>query len=416
MSDNTFDREIDDAWTELQDRLTGYVHVMEDDDELVLQSQYDSVDDGLVETAACVRFFAWAGDKVRCEVPSNRFLHPARALTEEEHDRLIELGWNRPDLCEHVDEGNGSASYYRDADREDAHLLASMTVTVFREIWDLLHPSFLKAITGGRGETPEFGTADVPAQLRDGAGLRDRVDAAVESMLEQAPGKDADGDILVWVGDLPTYVRVIEEDARVEVFARVVHTISDRTRTAEALADLNRQWPDIKFLLIVDNVVAVMRVDGSPFVADHLVSVFRMFEHFVDTVDDAFAEKLGGKLNSTPGATSSYAEHECEDEFPAALVTLIHLDSESGLDPDDVAEICGRDRDTILEFLRLCTEQEIEWRHNAELAREEEPEEADMCEDEASAWAKTKESLRAALRVVVLPNRTPPRGGFQNLG
>ena len=235
-------------------------------------------------------------------------------------------------------------------------------------------------------------------------------------MLEQAPGKDADGDILVWVGDLPTYVRVIEEDARVEVFARVVHTISDRTRTAEALADLNRQWPDIKFLLIVDNVVAVMRVDGSPFVADHLVSVFRMFEHFVDTVDDAFAEKLGGKLNSTPGATSSYADHECEDEFPAALVTLIHLDSESGLAPDDVAEICGRDRDTILEFLRLCTEQEIEWRHNAELAREEEPEEADMCEDEARAWAKTKESLRAALRVVVLPHRTPPRGGFQNLG
>ncbi|MFC0446915.1 T3SS (YopN, CesT) and YbjN peptide-binding chaperone 1 [Rhodococcus jostii] len=416
MSDNTFDREIDDAWTELQDRLTRYVHAMEDDDELVLQSQYDSVDDGLVESAACVRFFAWAGDTVRCEVPSNRFLHPARALTEEERDRLIELGWNRPDLSEHADSGNGSASYYLDVDREDAERVASMTVTVFREIWDLLHPSFLKAITGGRSETPVFDSAEAPAQLRDGAGLRDRVDAAVESMLEQAPGKDEDGDILVWVGELPTYVRVIEEDARVEVFARVVHTISDRTRTAEALADLNRQWPDIKFLLVVDNVVAVMRVDGSPFVADHLVSVFRMFEHFVDTVDDAFAEKLGGKLNSTPDATSSYAEHECEDEFPAALVTLIHLDSESGLDPDDVAEICGRDRDTILEFLRLCSEQEIEWRHNAELAREAEPEEAEMCEDESRAWAKTKESLRAALRVVVLPHRAPPRGGFQNLG
>ncbi|MDT2005153.1 hypothetical protein FXW78_11275 [Rhodococcus opacus] len=416
MSDNTFDREIDDAWTELQDRLTRYVHAMEDDDELVLQSQYDSVDDGLVETAACVRFFAWAGDTVRCEVPSNRFLHPARALTEEERDRLIELGWNRPDLSEHVDSGNGSASYYLDVDREDAERVASMTVTVFREIWDLLHPSFLKAITGGRSETPVFDSAEAPAQLRDGAGLRDRVDAAVESMLEQAPGKDEDGDILVWVGELPTYVRVIEEDARVEVFARVVHTISDRTRAAEALADLNRQWPDIKFLLVVDNVVAVMRVDGSPFVADHLVSMFRMFEHFVDTLDDTFAEKLGGKLNSTPDATSSYAEHECEDEFPAALVTLIHLDSESGLDPDDVAEICGRDRDTILEFLRLCSEQEIEWRHNAELAREAEPEEAEMCEDESRAWAKTKESLRAALRVVVLPHRAPPRGGFQNLG
>src|SRR6476620_8231262 len=162
MSDNTFDREIDDAWTQLQDRLTRYVHAMEDDDELVMQSQYDSVDDGLVETAACVRFFAWAGDTVRCEVPSNRFLHPARALTEEERDRLIALGWNRPDLCERVDEGNGSASYYLDVDREDAERVASMTVTVFREIWDLLHPSFLKAITGGRSETPVFDSADAP--------------------------------------------------------------------------------------------------------------------------------------------------------------------------------------------------------------------------------------------------------------
>ncbi len=162
MSDNTFDREIDDAWTELQDRLTGYVHVMEDDDELVLQSQYDSVDDGLVETAACVRFFAWAGDKVRCEVPSNRFLHPARALTEEEHDRLIELGWNRPRPVRARRRGQRFRVVLPRRGREDAHLLASMTVTVFREIWDLLHPSFLKAITGGRGETPEFGTADVP--------------------------------------------------------------------------------------------------------------------------------------------------------------------------------------------------------------------------------------------------------------
>lgn len=70
MSENIFDREIDDAWTQFQDRLTRYVRAMQDDDELVLVSRYDSTDDGLTETAACVRFFAWAGDAVRCEVPS----------------------------------------------------------------------------------------------------------------------------------------------------------------------------------------------------------------------------------------------------------------------------------------------------------------------------------------------------------
>ncbi|MDV7355966.1 hypothetical protein R4282_23500 [Rhodococcus oxybenzonivorans] len=416
MSENIFDREIDDAWTQFQDRLTRYVRAMQDDDELVLVSRYDSTDDGLTETAACVRFFAWAGDTVRCEVPSNLFLHPARQLSEEDHDRLIELGWNRPDAVADVDEGNGSASFYLDADRTEATRLATMTIAVFREIWDLMHPSFLQAITRGRQDVPPLDLPDeTPARQRNGSGLRELVDTAVESMLGQAPEKDGDGDILVWVGDMPTYVRVLDDDARVEVFARVVHSISDRTRAAEALADLNRQWSDIKFLLIVDNVVAVMRIDGSPFAAEHLLSVFRTFEHLVDTADEAFAERLGGTLNTTATSPTGTDEHGSH-ELPAALMTLIHLDSDSGLDADDVAEICGRDRDTILEFLRLCSDQEVEWRHNAELARENDSEEADMCESEAQSWAKTSDSLRAALRVVVLPHRAPPGGGYRSLG
>ncbi|MFZ2174984.1 MAG: hypothetical protein WAW17_13320 [Rhodococcus sp. (in: high G+C Gram-positive bacteria)] len=416
MSDNIFDREIDSAWAEFQDRLSEYVRTMVDDDELVLQLHHDSTDDGLAETAACVRFFAWAGNTVRCEVPSNRFLHPARAFTEEEHERLLELGWHRPDLCVHVDEGNGSASYYIDVDREDGARPASMAVTVFREIWDLTHPSFLLAVTSGREETSGFlTTAATPMHSHPESGLGPLVEKAVETLLGQAPERDVDGDLLVWVGELPTYIRVLEGDRRVEFFAPVVHTVGDRARAADALVELNNHWPDLKFQLVGDNVIVVMRIDGSPFVPEHLGAVFGHLEHFVDTLDDTFAGLLGGTLTLSSDPATGTGEHDCE-ELPAALMTLIHLDPHGDLEPDDVVEICGRDRNTILGFLRICSEQEIEWHRNAELSRGHDAEEVAMCEGEAQSWGATKDSLRAALRAVVLPHRAPPGNGFPNFG
>ena len=115
MSDNTFDLEILSAWTTFETHLARYISVMEDDDTLVVESHYDSMDE-LADAPACIQFFAWNQTSVRCEVPSNRFLHPLRMLEPEDHSALLDMGFNAPDLCEHVPEGNGSMSFYIDVD------------------------------------------------------------------------------------------------------------------------------------------------------------------------------------------------------------------------------------------------------------------------------------------------------------
>ena len=139
MSDNTFDLEILSAWTTFETHLARYISVMEDDDTLVVESHYDSMDE-LADAPACIQFFAWNQTSVRCEVPSNRFLHPLRMLEPEDHSALLDMGFNAPDLCEHEPEGNGSMSFYIDVDRARPEELVTKVLRVFREMWSIAHP------------------------------------------------------------------------------------------------------------------------------------------------------------------------------------------------------------------------------------------------------------------------------------
>ncbi|WP_084385527.1 O-acetyl-ADP-ribose deacetylase [Rhodococcus sp. WMMA185] len=119
--------------------------------------------------------------------------------------------------------------------------------------------------------------------------------------------------------------------------------------------------------------------------------------------------------DDVPSSTPTYAgsrddaEDENEQDFPPALSTLVHLDSEGygSLTAHEVASVCGHDRDAVLDYLQITKEQEIVWLESAETARGKgDSEEADVCEIEARAWAQTYESLRSALWLIVLPDVT----------
>lgn len=95
MQDFDLDSSVNRDWAEFQRRLADYLAAMQDEDLLVLESGFEELDEsqGLMP---CIQFVVWDGDTVRCEVPSNHYLHPDRALTEAEQTYLTELGWNRP--------------------------------------------------------------------------------------------------------------------------------------------------------------------------------------------------------------------------------------------------------------------------------------------------------------------------------
>lgn len=102
------------------------------------------------------------------------YLYPDSADAAEADRRLHGLGWSeagRPALDGTV------MDFTVDAPRDEADLLATISVATFREVWHVPHPSFLSAWTVGRAgaggpvalahdPVTSASTASVPIQLR----------------------------------------------------------------------------------------------------------------------------------------------------------------------------------------------------------------------------------------------------------
>lgn len=390
-----FDFDVDAAWMQFQRALGDYVSAMHDGDALVIESRYDSTD-GVPDTAACVQFYAWDLDMVRCEIPANEHLHSSRALTEGQRDRLRAIGFE-------ISENSDPSSPHLDRNRSWSDELARTTVAVFRDIWGLPHPSFLGSRATGRYDVPSFevatgaeiSTVPLCVQPKGKEHLQQLVDRALEPWFGFPPDHDPDGDIALRFVSGTAYVSVKSTEPVVEITSTLVHAVSGRTRAAELLVDLNLQLPDVMLHLVQDCVVAQVRVNGSPFVPDHLLWAVRMLSHVWEQVDEKFADDFGGSLGEPAPPTIDV------DDFPGGLLELVQLVSESdaSLDVPTVLTCCSSDRDMVVTYLRISAEQEASWRAMAvaaDLGDEQcDIEEADR---EARNWSRAVAALREVLR------------------
>lgn len=397
MSDSLeFDFDVDAAWMHFQRKLGDYVSAMRDGDALVIESRYDTTD-GVPDTAACVQFYAWDLDMVRCEIPANEYLHSSRAITVEQRDALSHIGFRTS-----VD--SEPTAPHVDRNRSWSDDLAKKTVAVFRDIWGLPHPSFLGSRATGRYDVPSFDattaetdTAVVPlcVQPKGKVHLQQLVDRALEPWFGFPPDHDPDGDIPLRFAGGTAYVSVKPTEPVVEINSTLVHAVSGRTRAAELLVDLNLQLPDVMLHLVQDCIVAQVRVSGSPFVADHLLWAVRMLSHVWEQVDEKFAEDFGGALGEpTPPPIDA-------DDFPDGLLELVELlaRSDESLDLDTVLGRCSSDRDVVVSYLRISAEQEASWRGMAVAADlGDEHCDVDEADREAVKWGRAVTALREVLR------------------
>lgn len=98
------------------------------------------------------------------------------------------------------------------------------------------------------------------------------------------------------------------------------------------------------------------------------------------------------------------ADEEPDGELPPALLTLLQLDphGDGTVSPELAADVCGRDRDRILSFIRICEEQAAAWRKaGRDASVKADVGDAEVSFHESTAWDKSTSLLRAALRVVV---------------
>ncbi len=375
MQDFDLDSSVNRDWAEFQRRLADYLAAMQDEDLLVLESGFEELDEsqGLMP---CIQFVVWDGDTVRCEVPSNHYLHPDRALTEAEQTYLTELGWNRPTRGPDDEPDDGSPAFYVDKKLSWSDQLAAMAVAAFRDVWGgITHPAFLSTETSSTDPEATFDPVavrpplvaqlDPPAAAvvppRDVEHLHELITLALVPMLGLLPERDPDGDVPIRMGNTILFVGPLADTVDVQLFAPLVHDISDRTRAAEVTADLNRTWSRIKFVLVDDRLSAFLEVSGNPFVPQHLTDSCKVFSDFLSTVDNEFASRFGGELffhrDSGPDAEADAAPRTenrmSSTDLPKELQTLFHLHAGPGgdTDPAVVTDVCGHDRDRILVLL-----------------------------------------------------------------
>lgn len=428
------DRTVKRAWAVFQTRLADHVAAMADDDVVLVELGGADPTEG---AAPYVQLEAAGGDLVRCEVSSNAHLDPLFALDARAERVLVELGWSTPTYGVDDEPDSGSSNFHLDLERSYADRLAAMTVRAFRDVWSVAHPAFLVADALGDtppdldvGRSPDAEPPPLPEvahpQGRDE--LQRVVDETLAVVFGHPPQKDTDGDIPVRSGSALVFVRVRPDAPVVEVFAPLVRDITGRTRAAEVVADLNRESTLIKFVLLDDAVLAVISLLATPFVPAHLHDMLAMLSQTADDIDDGLAERLNGRLmfdESTSGLAASdrdgppmgVTDEETAGGLPPQLQTLVHLDPHGvgAVDAATAAKVCGHDRDQILSFLKICSQEEISWRQRADTAAAAgDREEADASNHEAAAWEQTVETLRGALRFVVTsgPSGRAAPGGW----
>ncbi|SEL36936.1 T3SS (YopN, CesT) and YbjN peptide-binding chaperone 1 [Rhodococcus maanshanensis] len=413
-----FDQAVELAWREFRGTLADHIGTMRGEDILVVELAEEP---GVGGYLPCVQFLAWAEDLVRCEVPSNAFLDPRFALSPADEALLIELGWQHPTCAPDADPGDGSPAHFLDRTVRWSDQLASMAVSAFRDVWSVPHPSFLRAeAIGSRGANlagptvRDWLASDVDPMLavapRDPDHLRDLVEAALTDLLGDQPQVDSDGDFVLTLEGHAVFVIPHATEPVVRLWVPLLYRIGGRTRAAETVADLTARWSHLRFVLREDRLNAVIEVPGFPFVPRHLTDLLDRITAFLATVDRAFAARFDAVgYRTTP---SPATDHECVPDVPPSLMAVMQLVlfGEGDLDAEMAADVCERDRTTILEYMRISAERDAEWRGSLEKARAEaDPDEIALCEGEAAAWSDTLAALSGALRVVSFsrPGLTP---------
>jgi type III secretion system-like peptide-binding chaperone/Chap domain-containing protein len=427
------DRSTARAWSRFQARLADHLAAMSDDDVLIVRvDSGDRVDDVDAESdvsAPYLQFSAWGDGQLRSEVSSNEHLAPRYSLDATSESTLRSLGWAAPTSARGDEEAyDGSADFLLNVDRSSADRLAVMSVKALRGVFGVAHPAFLAAQNvGATSEKPELGipspviesTVEIEEPLavvpEDVDHLRSLVDSALEPVFGHGPQHDADGDIPVVAGSALLFIRVLEDAPAIEIFSTIVRGITDLDAAAAAVAELNSGIRMIKFVLVEDVIIGVAHVAALPFAPLQLRGVLDYMSRVADGIDDGLVASVGGRRAFGDEAVeertvndSADIEDDDSSDLPPELLTLLHLDSDGGsaIDPDLAASVCNYDRDLVLRLLKISSQEEIAWRQSYdEAAVKGDRDEAASSDAEATAWARTVETLRRALRVIVERNR-----------
>lgn len=331
------------AWREFRQRLADRLAEAGEDDILLVGVETATADDELHGAAPYVQFVGWGEGMLRAEVASNVHLDERFELTGDDERVLADMGWSEPDDDDAV---AGESNFHLDAPAREADRVAVLAVRALREVFGCPHPAFLEAEgLEGVSSAPVLDPprADREVELAypdDHDHLQELVDAALEVTFESPARHDEDGDLPISCGQSVVFVRVLDDQPEVEIFAEIVVDVADRQRAIVEAARLNLRSADHQFVVRGDRLVMRTSLVAWPFSATQLRVVVGRFCHEVDDLAAEAALSVGGRrfLEPAPAAPPP------SDEVHPGLATLLEILHTGRVAPATVAGLFDLDR------------------------------------------------------------------------
>ncbi|HEY5858391.1 MAG TPA: hypothetical protein VIW24_31315 [Aldersonia sp.] len=277
--------------------------------------------------------------------------------------------------------------------RHWADLAAAQAATLLRDEWGIVHPTFVDGL-GARPE-PRESRLHIGVEPRTPEHLQKLVDDALDSLMYDGLERDPCGCIRFDRSGMPSWLRVLTEENVLQFFTWLGP--SEISQAAHVIAEANARCRGVQIAASEGRVFAALHVDASVFVEEGLARAVTRWLAFMRD----HAGEIARELNSI-------AEVAVPAGLPPGLQCLLQLDPDASMQARDVATVCGNDRDAIVDYLRICDEQEATSR--AAAAEAGDVAEAGAADHEANSWARTAVTLREALWLVVLGARRSTNG------
>jgi hypothetical protein len=292
------------AWASLAEALAVTLAQMEVDQYLIL-SVRDKPD-------YYVQFAQQGPSGLRVETVSNDFLEEWERLDDDAQAQLLSIGWQPPTRGKGKGrDSEASPNYFRDwALPVPYREIANLAMQTLTEVLEVRHPGLLayKAFAKGGAEIilPNLGLvrerAAVPPEPPPPA------PTSHEELLEQVKGvmktvlgtdtivTDAEDDIPVRGESIVTYVRVLQGEPVVSVFAPVIWDIGSPPDILQTVNAINSTIRFGRAIWDGKGVVFVAEVLGSPLVAEQLEMAFRVVAFFGDQYAKELQDRYGGRI------------------------------------------------------------------------------------------------------------------------
>ncbi|MCG7634542.1 MULTISPECIES: hypothetical protein [Gordonia] len=383
-------------------------------------------------------------ERLRCTISAGDLTWTDKDRWMRQATYIVDRGWCRLE---------GRSAFCFEVDPLRFADLADAAVRALREVWGVIHPSFVSI-----GD-PSFARHHSPLPADDLDAERDQARSSESS---RVVGEDPDDTVRITDADTlrftapPRFVDAPAEGGvipqskdhlvelvraamtaagrpavvspRKAIFLRSTGTSLLRpTRDARSLeivtilsssvpapsllgmvvAEFSPRWPEVAVVVRNGLVYAQRRIDVAVFSPANLDAALRRW--------DDFARSARGDMIRRLGSQPKLDHRGRGDRLPGALLSLLRVNQklDNKLSPTTVLAACHRDRERVHEFFDICAAEMREWMDNLTTARNAElgDEEIALCEAEHQAYARVARLLLSAMDLAdgaSGPSQRPP--------